>query len=105
MQSVYNLTPLTNSLASLKRNPKQKTSTVNLSSKPLKTMTDIHLTSKDNKENLSREPKDLKQIKKENSAKNLKLSSGSVEFPKLLTKSISQTTVNKKIDDNKLKMF
>ena len=68
-------------------------------------MTDIHLTSKENKENISREPKEFKQIKKENSVKNLKLSSGSVEFPKLLTKSISQTTVNRKIDDNKIKMF
>lgn len=59
MQSVYNLTPLTNSLASLKRNPKHKISTVNLTSKPLKTMIDIHLTSKDNnnKENLSKEHK------------------------------------------------
>jgi hypothetical protein len=35
-------------------------------------------------------------VRKDRSAKALKLSSNSVEFPKLLHKSISQTTVNKK---------
>lgn len=41
-----NSTPLAGSLASLKKHQNNKKSTINLTSKPIKTMTDIHLTSK-----------------------------------------------------------
>lgn len=46
MQTLGTLTPMAGSLASLKKHQKHKTSTVNLTSKPLKTMHEIHLTSK-----------------------------------------------------------
>ena len=41
---------------------------------------------------------------KEKSQKSIKLP-GSVELPKLLMKSMSQTTVNKKVDDKRLKIM
>ena len=41
---------------------------------------------------------------KEKSFKNLKLTS-SMEFPKILVKSISQTTMNKKLEDKNLKIL
>ena len=41
---------------------------------------------------------------KQKSVKNLKLSS-SIEFPKFLAKSVSQTTMNKKMDEKKLKIL
>lgn len=41
---------------------------------------------------------------KQKSVKNLKLSS-SIEFPRMVVKSASQTTVNKKLDEKKLKIL
>lgn len=46
----------------------------------------------------------LETAEKEKSYKNLKLT-GSIEFPKILVKSISQTTINKKLEDKNLKIL
>jgi hypothetical protein len=57
-----------------------------------------HFHHSSNKEN-------VKSMRKENSVKNLKLTtSTSSEFP-ILAKSVSQTTVNRKMDDNKLRLL
>ncbi len=50
--------------------------------------------------------KESKGLKKDNSSKQFKLiSSASSEFPQLLAKSASQTTIHRKMDDNKLKLL
>lgn len=47
-----------------------------------------------------------KVLRKETSSKNLKLgTSTSSEFPALMTKSASQTTMHRKMDENKLKLL
>jgi alpha-acetolactate decarboxylase len=47
-----------------------------------------------------------KILRKESSSKNLKLGiSSSGEFPQILTKSASQTTMNRKMDETKLKLL
>lgn len=47
----------------------------------------------------SNQKDNVKTLRKENSSKNLKLTtSTSAEFPHLLAKSVSQTTINRKID-------
>ena len=47
-----------------------------------------------------------KGLRKEASSKNLKLTSSiSTEFPQLLTKSASQTTMHRKMDENKIKLL
>lgn len=47
-----------------------------------------------------------KSLKKDSSVKQLKLTtSSSIEFPQLLGKSISQTTLHRKNDENKLRLL
>lgn len=69
--------------------------TLSSHTKPLKTLGSV---------NLSVKNIDNKQFIKDKSYKNLKINS-STEFPKILVKSISQTTIHKKLEDKNLKLL
>jgi len=86
----------------LNKQKKTMTNFINLTKPISKTQISIsqtdHISHSNNKEN-------IKTLRKESSVKNLKLvTSSSGEFP-FLAKSVSQTTVHRKMDDNKLRLL
>lgn len=76
-----------------KKNSKGKKMLLSHATKSFKTLMSVSISDKENK-----------CLRKEHSTKNLKLTA-SVELPQLLTKSISQTTVNRKMDEGKLRLL
>ena len=83
------------------KNKKSSLQLVSLS----KTVSRAHICLSQHNEGHLHSSQNSKILRKENSSKNLKLgSTSSSEFP-LLTKSASQTTMHKKMDENKLKLL
>lgn len=102
-QSAKNILGLVNLNSLAKPEDKQNKSTKHKKVQPIflakgKSANSTSISEKDFKDH-----KDYKPVKKDSSVRNLKLSA-SIEFPPLLAKSISQTTVHRK-DEGKIKMF